>query len=221
MLQHLDSFLDLDEELLSGDGLWSREQLEEMNCRFVAAMELAFAKGLESRAAAAATYAVNGKQRADEITVELAWRWFVAANFDVPAAVILARCPGVAPERVREGIKRRFALTVRRARNSGAANAAPDRVTGKDGKSYPAKRPKPKSEPKCAGRRGQSMPQLERAKRSCGRAREASARGGVGVAPRPTGQGLCDPSPEFVLGRGRVGLIPERAEAALGKVCGQ
>jgi len=41
------SILDLDEEC--GDGLWSREQLEEMNRRFVAAMELAFAKGVESQ----------------------------------------------------------------------------------------------------------------------------------------------------------------------------
>ena len=35
------------------DGPWTREQLEEMNNRFVAALERAFELGLESRASAA------------------------------------------------------------------------------------------------------------------------------------------------------------------------
>src|SRR5262249_16161409 len=56
MLQRFNS--SLDEELLGGDGFWTRDRLEEMDARFVAAMELAFAKGMESRAAAAATYAM-------------------------------------------------------------------------------------------------------------------------------------------------------------------
>ena len=47
MLQRLQS---LDEELYPGCGLWSRTELEEMDSRFVAAVELAFANGLESRA---------------------------------------------------------------------------------------------------------------------------------------------------------------------------
>lgn len=53
---------------LCGDGLWSREQFEEMDRRFVAAMELAFAKGVESRVAAAATVRIgrNGSRRLAE-----------------------------------------------------------------------------------------------------------------------------------------------------------
>jgi len=89
-------------------GIWSRDQLVEMNDRFVAAVLTAFELGLESRAVAAATVRIgrNGSRRlAEEAAIGAAWRWFAAANFDVPAAVILARCPGVAPERVREGIK--------------------------------------------------------------------------------------------------------------------
>jgi hypothetical protein len=39
-----------DDEL---DGAWSREQLVDMNARFVAALEQAFACGLESRESAA------------------------------------------------------------------------------------------------------------------------------------------------------------------------
>ena len=35
------------------DGLWTREQLEQMNANFVAALESAFELGLESRASAA------------------------------------------------------------------------------------------------------------------------------------------------------------------------
>jgi|SRR5215831_6821564 len=110
MLQRLQS---LDEELLPGDGLWSREQLEEMNRRFVAAVELAFSKSLESRAAAAAIYfrnAMNGKQYTEAV-IEAAWRYLLInmdEGKDVTFAAIVARCPGVAPERVREGIKRRL-----------------------------------------------------------------------------------------------------------------
>src|SRR5215475_7141235 len=111
MLQRLNS--SLDEELLCGDGFWTRDQLEEMERRFVAAIELAFAKGGESRAAAAATYVVNGKQHKQhtEAVIEAAWcylRTNMDAGIDVSFAEVLARCPGVAPERVREGIKRRL-----------------------------------------------------------------------------------------------------------------
>ena len=100
------SLSDLDPELCNG--IWSRDQLEEMDRRFVDAVETAFQLGLESRVAATATYAMNCKQRADEIAIELAWRWFRDAKFDVPAAAILVRCPGVSPERVRAGFKRRL-----------------------------------------------------------------------------------------------------------------
>src|SRR5262249_61253427 len=92
---------------LPGDevcGDYTREQLLEMNDRFVAAVETAFEAGLGSRAAAAATYsrsAMNGK-RCAEAVIEAAWLWFVDAKFDVPAAAIIAGCPGVAAGWLRE-----------------------------------------------------------------------------------------------------------------------
>ena len=95
---------DLDEQC----GDWTREQLVQQNERFVAAVERAFELGLESRAAAAATYTMNGKQRADELAIELAWRWFRDAKFGATAVEVLARCPGVFPARVREGIRKRL-----------------------------------------------------------------------------------------------------------------
>ena|SRR5215472_9523630 len=88
-------------------GIWSRTQLEEMDRRFVAAMELAFAKGLESRAAAGATYAVNGKQHIEAV-IESARRWFRDVKFEATAAEVVARCPGVAPARIRAEFKRRL-----------------------------------------------------------------------------------------------------------------
>ena len=48
-----------------------------MDDRFTAAVKAAFDLGLESRAAAAATYAMSGKQRAEEIAIELAWRYLL------------------------------------------------------------------------------------------------------------------------------------------------
>src|SRR5262245_63593446 len=99
MLQRLNSFFD---ELDGQCGLWSRAQLIEMNDRFTTAVKLAFAKGLESRASASATVKMNGKQRADEIVIELAWRWLrenMEANVDISfsevVAFVNARCPGV------------------------------------------------------------------------------------------------------------------------------
>src|SRR5262245_28313055 len=90
-------------------GTWTREQLLAMDACFTAAVLRALELGLESRAAAAATYAASGKQRADEITVELAWRWFRDAKFEATAVEVIARCPGVALERVRVGFKQRLA----------------------------------------------------------------------------------------------------------------
>jgi len=98
---------------LPGDeicGDYTHEQLLEMNNRFVAAVETAFEAGLESRAAAAATYfrnVTNGKQRTEAV-IEAAWCWFVDARFEATAAAIMARCPGVAPERVRVAFKERL-----------------------------------------------------------------------------------------------------------------
>jgi hypothetical protein len=117
MLQRLLSY---DDELY-GDGTWSREQLETMNDRFVAAMEAAFDAGLESRASASATVKMNGKQRADEIAIELAWRWLrenMDAGVDVAfvevVAFVNARCPGVDRARIGVEIKRRFISWVSR-----------------------------------------------------------------------------------------------------------
>src|SRR5262245_40886762 len=104
----------LDEELY-GDGTWLREELEVMDAAFVARVEAAFQAGLESRSAAAASVKMNGKQRADEIAIELAWRWLrenMDANVDVSfvevVAFVQARCSGVTPARVRAGFERRF-----------------------------------------------------------------------------------------------------------------
>src|SRR5262249_56192559 len=88
-------------------GLWTRGQAGEMDPRFVAAVELAFSKSLESRAAAAATYAVNGKQHTEAV-IEAAWRWFRDAKFEATAVEVVARCPGVAPARIRAEFKRRL-----------------------------------------------------------------------------------------------------------------
>ena len=118
MLQRLQS---LDEELYPGCGLWSRTELEEMDSRFVAAVELAFANGLESRAAAAAIYsrnAVNGQQHTEAV-IEAAWRYLLTnmcEGKDVTSAAIVARCPGVPPERVREGFRWRLASWIREVR---------------------------------------------------------------------------------------------------------
>ena len=109
MLQRLNS--PFDEELLVGDGLWSRAELERMNDSFTVAVERAFELKLESRAAAAATYsgnAMNGKQYIEAV-IEAAWRWFRDAKFEATAVEVVARCPGVSPELVRVGFKRRLA----------------------------------------------------------------------------------------------------------------
>src|SRR5215475_15410254 len=104
---------DLDEKLCNG--IWTRDQLLEMDSRFKAAVELAFARGSESRGATAATYTMNGKQRADEIAIELAWRWLrenMDADVDVAfvevVAFVNARCPGIDRARIGVEIKRRF-----------------------------------------------------------------------------------------------------------------
>ena len=101
-----------------GDGLWSRDQLEQMNGRFVAAMELAFANGLESRAAAAATYSrnvMNAKQYTEaviESAIESAWALLCNKKGDMLASEIVTfvreRVPNIEPARVRFGFEQRF-----------------------------------------------------------------------------------------------------------------
>ena len=96
-------------------GLWARSELEEMDQKFVSACEAAFAAGLESRAAAAATVRVgslrNGKEAAIEGVIESAWRYLrtnMDAGVDVTFLEVAARCPGVSRGRVYEGLKRRL-----------------------------------------------------------------------------------------------------------------
>src|SRR5262249_38809899 len=105
--------IDLDSQC----GTWTRDQLEEMNGRFVAALELAFAKGLESRAAARATVRVksslNGSRLlAEEVAIASVWNWFRDVKFEATAAAVVARvrasCPDVSVEKVREEFRRRL-----------------------------------------------------------------------------------------------------------------
>jgi len=106
-------FVPLFSELDGQCGDWSRDQLLDMDSRFVAAVEAAFRAGLESRTAAAATYVVSGKQRA-EAMIEAAWRYLrtnMDAGIDVTFLEVAARCPGIDPHRVYVGIKRRLIET--------------------------------------------------------------------------------------------------------------
>ena len=114
MLQRLNSFFD---ELDERCGLWSRSELEDMNDRFVAAVEAAFQSGRESRKAAAATVrvgtALNGsRQRAVEAAIEGAWKFLCDERGDLPFAEVLVfvrkRVPGVDEVRVREGFLQRL-----------------------------------------------------------------------------------------------------------------
>src|SRR5262245_36098092 len=111
MLQRLNS--SLDEELLSGDGLWPRDRLEQMDASFVAAVERAFELGLESRAAAAATVSFrNGTAAAIEGAIEAAWDLLCSRKGEMAASEVVAfvreRCPGVDVPRIRFGIEQCF-----------------------------------------------------------------------------------------------------------------
>jgi|307.fasta_scaffold384625_2 hypothetical protein len=111
MLQRLNS--SLDEEFLSGDGLWLRDRLEQMDASFVAAVERAFELKLESRASAAATVSFrNGKAAALEGALEGAWNSLISKRGEMAAsevvAYVRARCPGVDVSRIRFGIEQRL-----------------------------------------------------------------------------------------------------------------
>jgi hypothetical protein len=115
MLQRLN--FSLDEELLYGDGLWPRDQLERMNASFVAAVETAFQLGLESRAAAAATVrlrsSLNGSRLLVEDTaIQAGWELLCSKEGEISFAEILGfvreRCPNIDPMRVRFGFEQRF-----------------------------------------------------------------------------------------------------------------
>jgi len=101
-------------DLDAQSGLWSREQLLEMDSRFVAALEAAFAKGLESRAAAAATVRIdqNGREAAIESAIEAAWDRLCSAKGEMSASEVVMfvreRRPNIDPMRVRFGLEQRL-----------------------------------------------------------------------------------------------------------------
>jgi len=103
----------------SGDerhGDWTREELVAMDDRFVAAVESAFQRGLESRAAARATFRAKsrrvGQEEAIEAAIESAWGWFWQKDADVPFCEVvefvrIRSPPRVTAECVRAGFERR------------------------------------------------------------------------------------------------------------------
>jgi hypothetical protein len=104
---------DLDEVLLNGDGLWSRDQLLVMDAAYVGAVERAFELGLESRAVARATVRFwNGKAAALEGAIEAAWDLLCSKKGQMFASEVVAfvreRCPGVDLLRIRFGIEQRL-----------------------------------------------------------------------------------------------------------------
>jgi hypothetical protein len=111
MLERLNS--SLDEELDVGDGLWSSAQFEAMDATFVAAVELAFRLGGESRGAAGAIGSSrNGREAAIEGAIEGAWNMLCHNKGEMAAAEVLAfvweRCPGVDVMRIRSEFDWRF-----------------------------------------------------------------------------------------------------------------
>jgi len=105
-------FSDLDEL----NGIWSREELEDMDCRFTTAISRALSSGHESPVAAAATIQVgvarNGGGAAIERAFESAWDLMVARRGNVSAAEITAfmqtLCPGISSAHVRLGFAQKF-----------------------------------------------------------------------------------------------------------------
>jgi hypothetical protein len=110
-------FIPLIDDLDGEYGLWTRPQLIEMDQKFVAAVERAFANGEESPVAARATVDVkaslNGSRRlAAETAIEAAWIWLWEKEGDLAfseiVAFVRARVPGIAAEHIRAGFERRF-----------------------------------------------------------------------------------------------------------------
>jgi hypothetical protein len=101
-----------DEELLCG-GVWSRQQLLEMNAAFTGAVERAFACKAESRASAAASVRVRHvtEEWAVERAISAAWAFFQREERDVPFATVLAfariRYSRITAETLRDGFERR------------------------------------------------------------------------------------------------------------------
>jgi hypothetical protein len=114
-------FIPLIDDLDGEYGLWTRPQLIEMDQKFVAAVERAFANGGESPVAARATVDVkaslNGSRRlAAEAAIEAAWLWLrgkmdesVDVAFVEVVEFVNARCSGVPASKVRAEFEKRFA----------------------------------------------------------------------------------------------------------------
>jgi hypothetical protein len=97
----------------SGDarhGDWSRDELETMDACFVAAVEAAFASGLERRESARLTATFRKQRVTEETILDAAWSWFCRRNRDMDVAFseIVARCPGVEVTHIRADFDRRF-----------------------------------------------------------------------------------------------------------------
>jgi hypothetical protein len=105
----------------SGDarhGDWSRDELEAMDSKFCEAMERAFARGLERRESATATFRTRKSREATiEAAIEAGWRFCCDEDFDVPFAAAVARVrvllPTITAARVRLGFEQRFAANPR------------------------------------------------------------------------------------------------------------
>jgi len=112
MLQRL-SFA-LDEEILPGNGVWARDELERMNVAFVERVEAAFQAGLESRAAAAATVRIGraGTAVVTERAIKAAWDLFCSRKGEMAAAEVLKfirnRCPNIDPAYVKASFAERL-----------------------------------------------------------------------------------------------------------------
>ena len=114
MLQRLQS---CDEELLPRDGAWPRDRLEEIDHRFVAAIQAAFDQGLESPVVARATVQVksslNGsRRRAEEAAIGAAGNRLCSRKGEMAASEVLAfvreLCPNIDLACVRAGLAERF-----------------------------------------------------------------------------------------------------------------
>ena len=113
MLQRLN--FPLDEELSCGDGLWSRNEFEQMNDVFTRAVSRALSSGHESHVAASATVQIgrNGNRRlAEDAAIGAVWDLLWSKQGDMTALEVLGRvravCPHVTAEQVREGFRWRL-----------------------------------------------------------------------------------------------------------------
>jgi|SRR5215813_9827533 len=113
----LDSFVDLDEELLGSDGFWPRDRLLAMDTSYTAAVERAFELRLESRVAAGATVllksSLNGNRRlAEDAAIGAAWNLLCSRRGEMAASEVMAfvrdRGPNIEPAYVRAGLAERL-----------------------------------------------------------------------------------------------------------------